>query len=255
MSIVVPDLATQTAFPAITSLTPTGSTALGKDDFLKLLVAQLANQDPTAPQDSTAFVAQLAQFTALEQQQNTVSRLDTLLLGQATANQTAASSFIGKNVTYQSGQIQLTQGAAPSVQTTLSAPADQVTVAVSDSSGNVVRTMKMGSAIAGPLTVAWDGADDNGNVLPDGSYTLSPSAVDASGNPVPITLATSGTVSAVVFQGGVPYLQVGGGLVNMSSVTSVSAGPAPTSSTPAGSSASSTASALQAYNVASGAGP
>jgi flagellar basal-body rod modification protein FlgD len=252
MSTVVTGLATQTEFPAITSLTPTGSTALGKDEFLKLLVAQLANQDPTNPQDSTAFVAQLAQFSSLEQQQNTVNRLDTLLLGQATANQTAASTFIGKNVTYQSGQIQLSQGSAPAVQMTLSAPADQVTVAVSDGSGNVVRTMKMGAAAAGDLAVTWDGTDNNGNVLPDGSYTIAPSAVDASGNPVPITLATAGTVSGVVFHGGVPYLQVGGGLISMSSVVSISAPPA-ASTPPSGSTAGSTASAMQAYNAASGA--
>ena len=43
----------------------TGSDALGKDEFLKILTAQLANQDPTAPMDSNAFVAQLAQFSAL----------------------------------------------------------------------------------------------------------------------------------------------------------------------------------------------
>jgi flagellar basal-body rod modification protein FlgD len=255
MSTVVPGLATQTEFPAITSLTPTGSTALGKDEFLKLLVAQLANQDPTNPQDSTAFVAQLAQFTSLEQQQNTVNRLDTLLLGQATANQTAASTFIGKNVTYQSGQIQLASGSAPSVQMTLSAPADQVTVAVSDGAGHVVRTMKLGAAAAGDMAVTWDGTDNNGNVLPDGSYTIAPSAVDASGNPVPISLATGGTVTGVTFHGGVPYLQVGGGLVSMSSVVSVSAPPADPSTPSSGATAGSTASAMQAYNVATGAGP
>ena len=200
-------------------------------------------------------MAQLAQFTSLEQQQNTVNRLDTLLLGQATANQTAASTFIGKNVTYQSGQIQLASGSAPSVQMTLSAPADQVTVAVSDGAGHVVRTMKLGAAAAGDMAVTWDGTDNNGNVLPDGSYTIAPSAVDASGNPVPISLATGGTVTGVTFHGGVPYLQVGGGLVSMSSVVSVSAPPADPSTPSSGATAGSTASAMQAYNVATGAGP
>src|SRR6185503_12469561 len=82
------------------TLTRAGSSVLGKDQFLKLLVAQLANQDPTKPEDTSQFVAELAQFSALEQQQNTVSRLDTLLMSQATANQTAAGTFIGKDVTY-----------------------------------------------------------------------------------------------------------------------------------------------------------
>ena len=59
--------------------------SLGKDDFLKLLVAQLSHQDPLSPQTDTAFVAQLAQFAQLEQSQNqstTLSQIQTSLLGQ-----------------------------------------------------------------------------------------------------------------------------------------------------------------------------
>ena len=88
-NVVLPTLTSAAENPPPDTLTRTGSTALGKDEFLKILVAQLANQDPTQPQDSTAFVAELAQFSSLEAQQNTVSNLNALMIGQATANQTA----------------------------------------------------------------------------------------------------------------------------------------------------------------------
>ncbi len=50
-----------------TAAPETGTKAMGQDTFLKLLVEQLKNQDPMAPQDSAQFVAQLAQFNSLEQ--------------------------------------------------------------------------------------------------------------------------------------------------------------------------------------------
>jgi len=65
-------------------------TSLGKDDFLKMLVTQLKNQDPLKPMDDTAFVAQMAQFSSLEQMQN---------MNSATLA-TQANGMIGKNVTW-----------------------------------------------------------------------------------------------------------------------------------------------------------
>ena len=106
MSIVpVPNQTSAANNPPPTTATPTGSSALGKDEFLKILVAQLANQDPTQPQDSSQFVAELAQFSSLESQQNTVTDLNAMMLGQATANQTAATAFIGKDVEYHNSSL------------------------------------------------------------------------------------------------------------------------------------------------------
>lgn len=64
--------------------------SLGKDDFLKMLVTQLKNQDPLKPMDDTAFVAQMAQFSSLEQMQN---------MNSATLA-TQANGMIGKTVTW-----------------------------------------------------------------------------------------------------------------------------------------------------------
>jgi len=203
------------------SLTRAGSSVLGKDQFLKLLVAQLANQDPTKPQDTSQFVAELAQFSALEQQQNTVSRLDTLLMGQATANQTAAGTFIGKDVSYRGAGQHFDGTNSVSATLTLAQDADKVSVAVTDGSGRVVRTIPMGSRSDGTMTAIWDGRDDNGNLLPAGDYSFAPTAYDADGKALSIELSTTGHVSGVAFQGGIPYLKVGESLIKMSDVTSI----------------------------------
>jgi len=203
------------------TLSRMGSSAMGKNEFLKLLVAQLANQDPTKPQDSTQFVAELAQFSALEQQQNAVGRLDTLLLGQATANQTSAATFIGKEVSYRAGNLHVDGTGGVTASATLAQAAAHVTVTVADSAGRPVRTMDLGSHAAGEIPVAWDGRDDHGVMMPAGDYTMSPAALTADKKGVPIVVSTMGTVTGVAFEGGVPLLKVGASLVKMSDVTSI----------------------------------
>jgi len=215
----ISDSAANNAAPS--TVTPTGSAELGKDQFLQILVAQLQNQDPTQPQDSSQFVAELAQFSALESQQNAVSDLNALMVGQATANSTAATSFIGKQIDFSGGTVNWdgTTGVAATVN--LPSAADKLTVAVADANGNVVRTLQLGSESAGNVQVTWDGRDDSGTPVASGSYTLQPAAFDASGSAVSVNLSTTGVVTGVQFQGGVPYLQVGSSLVQMSNVTSI----------------------------------
>lgn len=198
-----------------------GSNKLGKDEFLKLLVAQLANQDPTKPQDSSQFVAQLAQFSALEQQQNTVSRLDTLLLGQATANQTQAATFIGKNVAYRGSTVHVDGLSGANASASLSAQADNVTVLVLGPSGQTVRALDLGARAAGDIPIVWDGRNAAGVLVPAGDYTFQAQASDADKKAIPINIRNSGDVTGVAFDGGVPVLKVGGTLIKMSDVTSI----------------------------------
>ncbi len=95
--------AASTATTAPSTPAATGSTALGKDDFLKLLTAQLANQDPLQPVDNQAFIAQLAQFSSLEQLQGVSARLDDLLLATNASTQVTAAALVGKTVEFRSG--------------------------------------------------------------------------------------------------------------------------------------------------------
>lgn len=76
----------------------TGNSMLGKDAFLKLLITQLQNQDPTNPMDDREFIAQMAQFSSLEQMQNMTKAMESLLLSQQQSQLMNYTTFIGKDV-------------------------------------------------------------------------------------------------------------------------------------------------------------
>ena len=78
--------------------TETGNSSLGKDAFLKLLITQLQNQDPTNPMDDREFIAQMAQFSSLEQMQNMTKAMESLLESQHQTQLMSYTSFIGKEV-------------------------------------------------------------------------------------------------------------------------------------------------------------
>src|SRR6266540_5547596 len=101
----------------------TATKGLGKDDFLKLLTAQLANQDPLQPVDNQAFIAQLAQFSSVEQLQNLTSRLDTLLLATASTNQMSTASLVGKDVAFKADGVDVAAGVSSPLQIKLPARA------------------------------------------------------------------------------------------------------------------------------------
>lgn len=76
----------------------TGDGTLGKDDFLKILIAQLQNQDPTNPMEDTEFIAQMAQFSALEQTMNLTKAFEKFAESQNQSQLIQYNSFVGKNV-------------------------------------------------------------------------------------------------------------------------------------------------------------
>ena len=191
----------------------TGGQTMGKTDFLKLLVAQLKNQDPLAPQDNTQFVAQLAQFSSLEQGMGVNDRLDKMMLqNQGMANSNIIN-MVGQVATVK-GSLITTDGSgigAP-VAFTLDRASDQTVVQIQDASGNVVRTLDMGGRPGGITKVTWDGRNDNGTVQPAGTYAVAVKATDKDGGTVQVSQETSATVQGVAFDKGYPVLQLSNGV-------------------------------------------
>ena len=200
---------------------PVGQGELGKEEFLKLLTVQLSNQDPLNPMENEAFVAQLAQFSSLEQLMGLGEGMQNLATAQAVANGSNMVGMIGREVTYAGSEISHTKSATETLNVELAEPAKRVTVTIHDAEGNVVRTIEAGAQSDGNVQVEWDGKNDQGIALESGEYTYQVSAADADGNPVDATPQMRGIVSGVTYESGYPELIVNGQRIAVGQVISV----------------------------------
>jgi flagellar basal-body rod modification protein FlgD len=200
------------------------TTGMNKDDFLQLLVTQLKSQDPLNPQDSSEFVAQLAQLTQVEQTYNINTNLKNLLSSQNNFSSMSAMSLIGKEITTASSQVVLSEGGQPSLPFSLASDATQLTLQVKDATGRTVRTLTQGATSAGVRSTTWDGMDDNGQPVPTGTYTFAVSGLDATGQAISATSLFRGRVSGVNLEGDTPVLTVNGLYVPLTSVLEVKEG-------------------------------
>lgn len=168
--------------------------------FLKLLTTQLQNQDPTNPMDNTQMTSQLAQMASAQGITTLNSTLNNLLSLYQSSQAMQASSLIGHNILADGNQIALS-GSRGLGGVTLGGAADTVTVKIADSAGNAVRTINLGAHSAGQVGFSWDGTNDQGQTVPDGSYTMTVSASNA-GASVTATPLAVGNVNSVSLSGG-----------------------------------------------------
>lgn len=156
---------------------------LDQSDFLKLMVTQMTNQDPTKPMDANDMVAQMAQFSQVAATQELQSSFDTLSSNLTGDQFVRAASLVGNDVLVPSSAGKLTDSTL-SGAVNVPTSGTYVSVQIKDSAGNVVRTIPMGQPDAGLQQFTWDGKSDDGTQLADGVYQIS---------------ATSGTTAADTF--------------------------------------------------------
>ncbi len=173
--------------------------ALGKDEFMKLLIAQMQNQDPMDPMQGDQMAAQLAQFSSLEQLQDINDTLSSqsssagTLLGAVQGS--AAIATIGHSVLATGNQVQIGgDGGATTVTASLGTPAATATLHIYNSAGAEVGTESLGSANAGKQTFNISAAT---NGLPAGTYTYSIDGKDSTGAALSVTTYESGVVDGV----------------------------------------------------------
>jgi flagellar basal-body rod modification protein FlgD len=158
--------------PVTSSSTPPtaqpGGPTLGKQDFLKLLITQLRNQDPLNPLDQNQFLAQTAQFTSLENLQNISSQLaemKALAQGQAL---TQGASLLGKTVTASGSDLTLGPSGAP--LRFIAVTPGSLQIDVLDGQNAVIRQLSTSVDTPGEYEVTWDGFDGSGRSLAPGTY-------------------------------------------------------------------------------------
>ena len=172
----VPTGITTTAAAAEAAMTAKSS-SMGQSDFLTLFTTQLKNQDPLDPVKNEAFVAQLAQFSQLEATTNMSTTLKDFVDSQAGQNIVTGASLIGKTMSVPDAPAVLTGGKP--IKGTISLPngADGVKIQVLNDKGVLVATNILGAQRVGDMSFYWNGANDQGAPLPDGTYRFVASAV------------------------------------------------------------------------------
>ena len=223
MTTVAPTLTTTGGTSATSAINNSlASLASNSQTFLTLLTTQLKNQDPTSPLDTNQFTAQLTQMTGVEQQLLSNQLLQQLVSQSSGSGVTGAVGLIGKTVTASGSSATLQKGAA-TWQYDLGSAASNVSVQVSDSSGNIVYSGSAPSG-TGAKTFTWNGKNTAGQQQADGgAYTLAINASTSAGAAVAVSNAISGVASAVEEVNGQTMVTIGGVQAPLSAVTSVHA--------------------------------
>ena len=211
MSYVSSILGSAASTGTSTATSNSGTSSLGMDAFLQLLVTQLQYQDPLSPMDDKEFVAELAQFSSLEQLTEINSGIEGLASIGTEQQLLGAVNFIGKTIEANGTAVSLEEGSATSVTFTLPDAAETCMVNVLDSTGQIVRTVDLGATAAGQVEFSWDGKDYDGNVMDDGQYQVAVTATDADGNVMKVSSTMTGTVSGIQQENGSYYLDIGNG--------------------------------------------
>ncbi len=195
-------------------------TALGKDDFMKLLLIQLQYQDPTEPMDTEKILTQTSQLAALEASDNTKTALENLTASLGNSQQFATISAIGKTADLGSDAIAFDQGSATDFEVYFPNSIQQGTVEISDGDGNVVGTIDVGTNPAGVYAFQWDGTTSTGASADSGVYHISASYSDQDGV-VRSTRLGAYPIESVRFDNGSTYVKLGSSYVPLNSVVEV----------------------------------
>ncbi len=201
---------------------PTHKSEMDKNDFLKLLLAQLNHQDPLNPMTDTDMTSQLAEYSSLEQLTNLNTSMDTLVQQTSKDDMFTAVSFIGKTVKAEGYAVSRAGDSVSTLHYSLGEAVSNITVNIYSPDGEIVRTEILGSKQPGVYEYAWDGKNGNSVPQPDGTYSIGILAQDVQGKPVIVKTEVSGVVKGVVTEDGHQYLRLDDGrFVNFSFISEV----------------------------------
>ncbi len=180
-----------------------GKSELGKDDFLKLMIEQLKNQDPLSPMEGTEFTAQLAQFSSLEQLNNMSDSLEQSIsanyqLTQA-VNNTMTASLIGKEVKLEGTG--LTNNGQDEIGLGYNLPdtASSVKINIYNQDGALVKTLDSLPISEGDHKLSWDFSDNNGEKVPNGNYRFEVEAKTLNNEDMVVSPFRTGLIDSLRF--------------------------------------------------------
>lgn len=194
---------------------------MGKDEFLKLMTAQMQHQDPMAPMDQSKLTGELAQFAQLEQLANLNKKWDDQTKTQSMQDKFYAASFVGKKIVTQGSTLDLkNDGDEGDVMFKLDGEASKVMIRILDEKKNVVGEIWKDGMSQGAHQIAWNGITLDGQPAAKGKYTAAVKAWDSLGKEVAANTQATGIVQSVTFDEGEPVLTVNNQKVYLRDVSS-----------------------------------
>ncbi|MFT4063142.1 flagellar hook assembly protein FlgD [Paraburkholderia sp.] len=215
---------TTSSTSATGSTSSTGGTSAAdlQNTFLQLLVAQLKNQDPTNPMDSSQMTSQLAQISTVQGISQLNTSLSSLSTQLSAGQQSQAALLIGSTVLAPGNSVTVSNGQASAFGVTLANAVSDLQVVVKNSAGTIVNTIDLGKQSAGTIPVGWTPTDSAGNTLADGTYTITATGT-INGQQATATTLTGATVQSVVTQtsGTAGLVLSNGSTVDLTSVAAI----------------------------------
>lgn len=198
---------------------------MGKDDFLQLLVTQLRHQDPMSPMENMDFIAQLAQFSSLEQMQNMNSTLndsiDTDMTMAQSINNSMVTGLIGKEVQVQTDQVSLNSKGEVNLGFYTDDSAVKASLSVYDENGTLVYNKDINELKSGPNSITWDGKNNKGEFAGKGTYKFQVELLDANAQSTSAFTYLKGNVAAIRYFSDGALIEVNGQMFNVGNVLEV----------------------------------
>lgn len=174
--------------------------------FLTLLTTQLQNQNPLDPLDTNQFTQQLVQFAGIEQQLKSNDQLKSLVEIEKSAQATQALAYVGSNVAVDGSKAVFDKSATWNFKSDKDTTAQ---ITITNAAGQTAYTGNF-SLKQGSSSFVWDGKGTDGVQFPPGTYTLTATGKDSSGNNVAISTEVQGIVDSVDLTASPPLLSIGG---------------------------------------------
>lgn len=182
---------------------------LGQQDFLKLMITQFRNQDPTQPMKNGEFLGQLAQFGTVSGIQNLESSFAALANSLQADQALRAASLVGRQVLVASDSASLSANGSLGGEIDVPEGGGHVKLTISDANGRQVRQIDLGMQPAGLVDFSWEGRAADGEAADPGAYSVSAELVTSEGAQALPTLMT-GKVESVSLDQGTVQLAIGG---------------------------------------------
>ena len=184
-------------------------------------MTQLQYQDPLNPTENEEFVAQLAQFSQVEQLTTANDSLQTLYTAMASMNNASMTQLLGKEVLAKGDTFRYEGSGDQDIHFDASSAAASATVTVMNEEGRVVYSGDIGGLDAGRGTWSWDGRTIGGGTAPAGEYSFAVTARDRNGDTVSVMELVRGEIDGMSFETGSPVPSIQGVEIDLGDVLEV----------------------------------